>query len=62
MLLSLPRRRRAPRDHRGPALGLSFPACHKSGCHSHGVRRLLAVERGHLDTDSGSWRTRGWLS
>jgi len=25
-----------------------------------GARRLLAVERGHLDPDTGSWLTRGW--
>ena len=25
-----------------------------------GARRLLAVERGHLDPDTGLWLTRGW--
>jgi len=25
-----------------------------------GARRLLAVERGHLDPDTGAWLTRGW--
>jgi hypothetical protein len=25
-----------------------------------GTRRLLAVERGHLDPDTGAWLTRGW--
>lgn len=25
-----------------------------------GARRLLAVERGHLDPDTGVWLTRGW--
>ena len=25
-----------------------------------GVRRLLAVERGHLDPGTGAWITRGW--
>jgi hypothetical protein len=29
---------------------------------SHGARRLLAVERGHLDPDTGEWLTRGWWS
>jgi hypothetical protein len=28
---------------------------------SHAARRLLAVERGHLDAGSGAWLTR-WLS
>jgi hypothetical protein len=25
-----------------------------------GARRLLAVERGHLDPGTGAWLTRGW--
>jgi hypothetical protein len=25
-----------------------------------GARRLLAVERGHLEPDTGAWLTRGW--
>jgi hypothetical protein len=42
-------------------------ACQHQPCasgdgQSHGVRQLLAVDRGHLDADTGAWLTRGWLS
>ena len=36
--------------------------CASGDGQSHGVRRVLAVERGHLDADTGAWLTRGWLS
>jgi hypothetical protein len=35
-------------------------ACIRADGESHGVRRLLAVERGHLDAGTGAWLTR-WL-
>jgi len=42
-------------------------ACQHQPCasgdgQSHGVRRLLAVDRGHLDPGTGAWLTRGRLS
>ncbi len=36
--------------------------CASGDGQSHRVRRLLAVERGHLDADTGAWLTPGWLS
>jgi hypothetical protein len=36
--------------------------CATPGGASHGARRLLAVERGHLDPGTGEWLTRGWWS
>ncbi len=34
-------------------------ACASEDGLSHGVRRFLAVDRGHLDADTGAWLTRG---
>ena len=39
-----------------------YQPCASGDGRSHSVRRLLAVERGHLDAGTGSWLTRGWLS
>jgi hypothetical protein len=35
--------------------------CASDDGQSHSVRRLLAVERGHLDAETGAWLTQSWL-
>jgi hypothetical protein len=44
-----------PRERCGAS---QFQPC--LGAQPCGARRLLAVERGHLDPDTGAWLTRGW--